>query len=214
MYFVAEKKRGTRVYLIRHAKTTAGDRIAGGASDVPLSGKGRTEADTLAQELHPVRFDLIVSSDLSRARVTAAPTAKANGLTVVTTSDLRERRYGGFEQRRKPDEIAEARGTLNDYWMNTNLKGRRLTRVVPGMETDESLIRRMTHRLSQLLDQYRGATIGVVGHADSLSRILPVIGAVESHEVYTFQNTGFVVVDFSSSGRADVVKAKGVERFS
>jgi broad specificity phosphatase PhoE len=61
------------LYLARHGETTANrDGILQGQTDYPLSDTGIAQAAVLADRLAAVKFDLLWSSDLSRAADTAA----------------------------------------------------------------------------------------------------------------------------------------------
>lgn len=88
----------TRLCIVRHGETAwnAEHRVQG-QLDVALSASGRAQAEAAAKVLATERFDAIYSSDLSRARQTAAPTAAALSLDVRIDRDLRERHYGIFE---------------------------------------------------------------------------------------------------------------------
>ena len=89
----------TRLCIVRHGETAwnAEHRVQG-QLDVPLSAVGQAQALAAARVLASERFDVIYSSDLSRARQTAAPTASALGMEVLLERDLRERHYGIFER--------------------------------------------------------------------------------------------------------------------
>ncbi|MFN7345615.1 MAG: histidine phosphatase family protein, partial [Betaproteobacteria bacterium] len=70
---------GTRLLLIRHGETAwnAGGRIQG-QLDIPLSATGVWQAGRLADRLAAAgaeRIDVVVASDLARARLTAEPLA-------------------------------------------------------------------------------------------------------------------------------------------
>jgi len=84
-----------QLHLLRHAH--AGDPAKWRGSDDlrPLSAKGRTQAEALGRHLDGLglRFDLLVSSPLLRARQTAELVAERLGLTVV----LDERLAGGLD---------------------------------------------------------------------------------------------------------------------
>ncbi len=84
------------LWLIRHGETdwNAQERIQG-ASDVPLNATGRAQAAALARRLAATRFDVVVASDLDRARATAT-TALPNA-DVRLDPRLRELHYGDFE---------------------------------------------------------------------------------------------------------------------
>src|SRR5712691_6348769 len=84
--------------LVRHGETdwNAEHRWQGHA-DVPLNARGRKQAKALAEELAPQGVDAIYTSDLSRARDTAAIVGERLGVPVVLDPDLREIDVGSRE---------------------------------------------------------------------------------------------------------------------
>ncbi len=88
----------TRLVIVRHGETAwnAEHRVQG-QLDVPLNDTGRRQAQAVASVLGKERFSVIYSSDLGRARQSAAPTAAALGMEVTLDPELRERHYGDFE---------------------------------------------------------------------------------------------------------------------
>ncbi len=84
---------------MRHGETAwnAEHRVQG-QLDAPLSEVGRAQALAVARALAGERFAAVYSSDLSRARDTAQPAARALGLEVRLDARLRERHYGVFER--------------------------------------------------------------------------------------------------------------------
>ena len=78
-------------YLVRHGESEANAaRRFAGQSDSPLTARGRRQAKTVAKELAKVKFDKVVSSDLSRTRDTAEIIARAQGVPVEIVPELRE----------------------------------------------------------------------------------------------------------------------------
>ena len=91
-------QRVTRLCMVRHGETAwnAEHRVQGQV-DTPLNELGLAQARALAAALADERFDAAYSSDLSRARETAAPLARRLALPVRLDPGLRERHYGIFE---------------------------------------------------------------------------------------------------------------------
>jgi len=89
----------TRLCIVRHGETAwnAEHRVQG-QLDVPLNAIGLAQAQAAAKVLAREKFDVIYSSDLSRARQTAAPTAERLSMQVAIDPALRERHYGIFER--------------------------------------------------------------------------------------------------------------------
>lgn len=89
----------TLLCLVRHGETAwnAEHRVQG-QLDVPLNDVGQAQARAVAGALAGERFAAIYSSDLSRARETAEPSARMLDLPVRLDANLRERHYGIFER--------------------------------------------------------------------------------------------------------------------
>jgi len=90
----------TTLFLARHGETVwhAEHRYAG-IADVELTEKGIREAESLALWAADARLDAIYSSTLSRAILTAEPSARATGEIVETDPDLCEVAFGVGEGR-------------------------------------------------------------------------------------------------------------------
>ncbi len=96
----AEAQGTQKVLLARHGATSLNnadnsvDRIRG-QKDIPLSAQGKAEADRLAEKIAKDPPDIIVTSDLKRARDTAEAIAKACGMKISEVSKgLRPWRLG------------------------------------------------------------------------------------------------------------------------
>lgn len=88
------------LYLIRHGETELNrQQRYVGWQDPPLTPEGHAQAESLALRLTQAesRPRLILTSDLRRARQTAAPIAAALGLTPRPDPRLREVSFGAFE---------------------------------------------------------------------------------------------------------------------
>ena len=94
--------------LIRHAESTwnAEGRWQG-QEDPPLSARGRLQAEALAEGLRGAGVLRIMTSDLLRARETAAALARALGLEVLADPRLRELDVGRWGGRTRA-EIAQS----------------------------------------------------------------------------------------------------------
>ncbi len=88
----------TRIILIRHGETAwNAERRLQGHLDIPLNTEGARQASALAAALAAEHVDLVVASDLQRARQTAEAIARTRAQQVRLDPALRERCYGGFE---------------------------------------------------------------------------------------------------------------------
>lgn len=94
----AAPRRATRLIVWRHGNTewNRAGRVQG-QTDTPLNEAGVDQARAAAPLLAGFRPDVIVSSDLSRASVTAGTLGALAGLPVRRDERLRERYYGQWQ---------------------------------------------------------------------------------------------------------------------
>jgi broad specificity phosphatase PhoE len=82
------------LFLIRHGETAGNAARIVQRPDIPLSPRGRAQAERLARRLADVGITGILSSDLARAAMTAEHLSRATGLPVAFESLLHERNFG------------------------------------------------------------------------------------------------------------------------
>jgi probable phosphoglycerate mutase len=88
----------TTILLVRHGETDWNlERRVQGHTDRPLNETGRAQALALADLLADEALDAVYSSDLARARDTAAAIAARHGLDVIESRELREKDFGSWE---------------------------------------------------------------------------------------------------------------------
>jgi probable phosphoglycerate mutase len=105
-----------RLVLWRHGRTAWNlEHRFQGQTDVPLDDVGLRQAEAAAGLLMALRPQVIVSSDLSRARDTAQALADRTGLTVSTDVRLRETDGGSWEGRRREELLIEAPDTYRAW---------------------------------------------------------------------------------------------------
>lgn len=153
----------TALLLIRHGETRWNQegRIQGWR-DSPLTVAGIAQAQLLAARLAHERLDRLYTSDLGRARATAAPIAARLGLEVEIDPGLRERAYGVLEgctwpeaERAYPE--AHARVAARDPEF-----------VVPGGESARAFHARVVEALARIAAEHRGRRVAVVAHGGVL----------------------------------------------
>jgi broad specificity phosphatase PhoE len=111
-----------------------------GFADRPLTERGRAQARELAERLADIGLDAVYSSDLARARDTAAAVARAQGLEVTTVPELREVNVGSWEgltreeaEQRFPDGFRRWLGG-GTGWDDGETYGEMSARVVAAVE--------------------------------------------------------------------------------
>lgn len=148
----------TRLLLWRHGRTewNASGRVQG-QSDVELDETGVAQAAQAAPSLAGYGPDLLVSSDLGRARRTAAALARLTGLDVRLDPRLRERGYGPWEGLNH-DEIRGRYPADYARW------GTPAPITNPEIESLDDLAKRMAEALLEVSDRVGTGTAVVVTH--------------------------------------------------
>jgi isoleucyl-tRNA synthetase len=123
-----------------------------------LTEKGRTEAELAAKALSRKKIDIIVSSDLVRAKETVAILKKnLTGVKVLFDPRLRELNCGIFNYRK-----------ISDYRKFFKKPLEKFFKAPSGAETLIDAQKRCFSVWRELNRKYRGRNILLVGHADSL----------------------------------------------
>ena len=150
----------TTFYFVRHGESEGNAaRVFTGQTDSPLTARGRQQAHVVGRELAKVKFDRIVSSDLSRTRDTARVIAKPHGIEVEVVPELREIDVGD----RTGKTFDETKGLPS--WSDDGFV------AWPGGETLEEVLSRTLGAIERLTRESPGKTILVVGHG-GVNRIL------------------------------------------
>ncbi len=157
----------TELLLIRHGETDHNRQGRfQGQVDVPLNATGLAQAERLAQRLRHEPLDLLVSSDLSRARGTAEPLrAQRSGLALATDAAWREQAFGVLEglvvaeaRMSHPEAFAAwARHTEHD--------------APPGGESPRTFHARVSAALQALAQAHAGARVAVFTHGGVLDMV-------------------------------------------
>ncbi|MCG6893261.1 MAG: histidine phosphatase family protein [Desulfobacteraceae bacterium] len=165
---MADTIRQTTLMAVRHGETTWNiqDRVQG-HGDSPLTETGRQQIRELARRLRDVDFDTLISSDLGRARQSAALIVEATGHAVHTDARLRERNFGILEGMTLA-EVEQHHPGLLKQWMTNDPDF-----AIPGGESHREHYRRNAAFFDDCLASRSGTTIVVVLHGgvlDSLFR--------------------------------------------
>lgn len=149
----------TTFYLIRHAENDwIGKRLPGRRPGLHLNARGRAQAEALSRALAGIRFAAIYTSPLERARETAAPLARRQGLRLRSREALTEVDPGAWAGQ-----------------LLSRLRRQRMWRVVqqapsqvrfPGGETFVEVQARVIGELERLCRLHPQETVACVSHAD------------------------------------------------
>jgi 2,3-bisphosphoglycerate-dependent phosphoglycerate mutase len=143
-----------RLLVVRHGETDYNvQHLLTGQSDVPLNNRGEQQALAVGKYLASETLDVILSSDLQRARVTARAVAHHHGLTIVEDLRLRELSLGCWEGKTK-EMVQEQFPEEYRLWQEDDL-----TNAPPGGETIQQLRNRLVSTLVDCFERYQDQTV-------------------------------------------------------
>lgn len=130
-----------KIYFVRHGESEWNvTRQICGATDKPLTEKGRSQACHTAEKIieQNIKADLILYSPLSRAKETALTISEMTGIPAVEEPRLKEQNFGYFEGK--------------SYDVEGFLEAK--TRMADSYENGESMFR-LAQRIYNLLDELK-----------------------------------------------------------
>jgi probable phosphoglycerate mutase len=172
----------THVIALRHGQTAfnATQRIQGHL-DIGLDDTGRWQAARLGAALADAGLAAVHSSDLARARDTAAAVAAASGLALVQHAELRERHFGVLEglsyveiEARFPDDARRWRQREPGFGPG-------------GGESLEAFSTRCVAAFTRLAQAHAGQTIAIVAHGGVLDCLYRAASGIELQAPRTWQ---------------------------
>lgn len=156
-----------RLLLIRHGSTLDNEQLRyTGQTDVPLSPLGESQVAQLGKQLANEALDIIVTSDLQRARATGAAIAHYHQVPVYEDAAIREIYLGAWEGMTLT-ELLELDPESIERWQNEPLYVR-----PPGGETITQLRDRVVHALEFWYAKYPDATVVWVTHGGVIRVLL------------------------------------------
>jgi probable phosphoglycerate mutase len=156
----------TELLLIRHGETDFNRELRfQGHVDVPLNDNGRLQAQRLAARLSEEAFDLLLASDLRRARETAQPLSHAAGAPLRVDPAWREQGFGVLEGL-TADEARTRAPALWTQWQRHDPDA-----APQGGEPRRMFYERVWAALRGLAAAHPGARIVVVTHGGVLDMV-------------------------------------------
>ncbi len=138
-----------KLYVLRHGETdTNAFKMICGKRECDLTKDGINQAREVKKKLAGINFDAVISSPLTRARVTASIISDK---PVIIDKRLTERDYGAYELKRKVDI------DYNGFW---NYSKKQTTG-----ESVKALLNRMGIFLKDLIKKYPNKTVLLVTHS-------------------------------------------------
>jgi len=148
----------TRIALIRHGQTDYNkNMIIQGQVDIPLNALGKEQALKTANHFKKETIDLIISSPLSRAQVTAQIIANEINYTkeIIIDNAFIERNFGEADKKE-----------INLYINQVHEDN------VPGLEPSHELKKRMIDGLLKVISENKNKNILIICHSHSIKAVL------------------------------------------
>ncbi|MFS1512363.1 histidine phosphatase family protein [Chengkuizengella sp. SCS-71B] len=154
----------TTIGLIRHGVTDWNQqRIIQGHMDISLNDEGKEQAAALGERLVEHQWDIILCSDLIRAKETASIIAKRLNLEISSYDErLRERYLGALEGLSYEDRIKKYGEDWHAIHHNPELK----------IEKDEHLKNRGLQVIKDVQKLYGNRRVLIVSHGGLINQLL------------------------------------------
>lgn len=182
-----------RLLLIRHGQTLSNVRqlLDTGAPGAPLTGLGIEQAAALPDALAAEQIGALYASNLTRSQETAAPLARALGLSVQVREGIREISAGELEMRGDTEAVEQYVATML-AWDTGDITAR-----LPGGESGQQAIDRFDAVVGEVAALGQG-TVALVSHG-AMIRAWTGARAVNLGPGFTAEhflsNTGMVALD-------------------
>ena len=156
----------TQLILIRHGETQwTAERRYQGHSDTDLNPAGRAQARALARRLLALKWDILYTSSLNRARQTAEGIAARAGKNPRVDSRLVEFGFGRWEGK-TAGEIFKKKDPAFRHWC----RGEWVR--PPGGEKKETFRKRIAGFLRDVLKRHPGKKVVVVSHGGAIKMMI------------------------------------------
>jgi probable phosphoglycerate mutase len=141
----------TIIGFVRHGVTDWNkEGRAQGQTNIPLNEEGRSQAQALAERMAGEQWDVIYSSDLSRASETASIVNEKLGVEIVLDERLREVNSGQIEGTTEMERIHQ----WGADWLTMEL----------GKEKDEAVLDRANKLIRDILLKHPNKRVLIVSH--------------------------------------------------
>ena len=177
----------TELLVIRHGETDWNRQHRfQGQIDVPLNDMGLAQAERLSQRLVDEPVDVLISSDLQRARSTADAVAQVRGLQPVVEPLWREQGFGVLEGL----DVPTIRSRHADLWSSWTRHD--ADYALPGGESNATFHARVMRALQAVLAAHAGRRVVVITHGGVLDMLWRTANALPLHgaRVCDIPNTG------------------------
>jgi probable phosphoglycerate mutase len=169
------------LYVTRHGETDYNvQKRYAGSTNIPLNANGLRQAEKLAHDLSSVKFDVIVSSPLLRARQTAETIQKLCDVPIIIINEFTEINMGVYEGLTRE----EAHAQYPDIWAKLSFD--RLDDAPTGGETYRQVDTRVSIGITKIKDKYSKSKVLLVCHAFTARIINRQLSGLSFEDMHTF----------------------------
>ncbi len=184
-----------RLLLVRHGITQNNvDRTYTGQTDAPLTELGERQAEAVGKYLATEQLDIIISSDLQRARRTAQAIARYHDLPVLEDPNLREISMGKWEGF-TPEQLQERN---LDEWVH--VRSDPINVPPPGGESFAQLYERASKVLRYYQEKYAGKIVLWCTHGAFIEVVLCYALKLDLKYRYCFRQENTSISELSFEG--------------
>lgn len=162
----------TDFFVFRHGETDWNkERRLQGHTDIPLNEEGKIQAEELAKKLCHINLDAIVTSDLSRAKVTAEIVNLNLKLPFFEATELRECSLGDSEGMYRDNLITNYGEAYWDKWLSIEVEDQDFS--FPNGESKSAHIKRLINFLEMFAKSHASfKKVAISTHGGSLRRLV------------------------------------------
>lgn len=188
-----------QVYLLRHGETVGNvNGQYAGVTDTPLTEKGKLQAVDAYLRFEQTKFDLVLSSPLSRALDTARVVSDQK---IIEIDELMEMNFGKFEgltyeeiEKKYPEDVKEWIKSSKDY-------------TFPNGESLKGFYEKIVKTYLEILDTYKVDKLLIVAHSGVIKSILAheISDSFDHYWRYSVDNCKMAIIEYT--GKYHYLKA-------
>ncbi|WP_165423374.1 histidine phosphatase family protein [Ktedonosporobacter rubrisoli] len=200
--FLARHEHAAELYLIRHGDAIPGpDEIipSGIYNNLPLSQKGRSQAQALARRLKNVSFAAAYSSPLKRCLETGAPLLEQLDMQAILVEELKEVRLGSIT----PVPEFQQGDDLTPLTEALRARQAEIVRLaastgtwdsIPNSEASRAFRQRIASALDEIAQRHIGERILVFAHAGVINAYAAEVLGLAKDFFFPCANTSITIV--------------------
>ncbi len=202
------EKINTMLYLIRHCSTSENDSgILCSDKDFNLSENGNTQGQKLSEWFADKKIDLILTSDLERAKQTAEFISYSTNAEIKVFADLGERNVDEKYANLGLNELKEIRFEENKKIIDPTQDWF----GVPKVESDNSVFLRIWNILQKYIESDKN--IACITHAGVIKSFLHSVFLIDESRSNAFKVRNACVLVFQNEKDFDKIQLSGMYQF-